>query len=54
MLIVGLFLFILAAVFFAYDFIKSAWATMTSLGLALTASGLAVYMFYLLDETGKL
>lgn len=53
MLIVALILIILAAAFFLFDFVKSAWTTMTSLGLALMASGLAVWLVDILEDQGK-
>lgn len=54
MLIVALILMILAAAFFAFDFFKSAWTTLTSLGLALMASGFAVWLVDILQDQGKL
>jgi hypothetical protein len=54
MLVVALVLAILAAAFFAFDFIKSAWATITSLGLALFASSFAAFILDALHAQGKL
>lgn len=54
MLIAALILAILAAAFFAFDFVKSAWTTMTSLGLALFASGFAVFIADILHSQGKI
>lgn len=36
------------------DFMRSAWATLTSLALAVLAAAISVYFVYLLEETGKL
>lgn len=54
MLVICLVLAILAAAFFAFDFVRSAWATITSLGLALFASSFAVYVVDILHAQGKI
>lgn len=54
MLIAALILAILAVAFFTFDFMKSAWTTLTSLGLALFASGFAMFIAEILHAQGKI
>jgi hypothetical protein len=53
MLILALVLVIVAAVLFAVEFARGNFATLTSLGLALFAGGLAAYLFWVGDQAGK-
>lgn len=54
MLVAALILAILAAAFFTFDFVRSNWATMTSLGLALFASAFAAFVLDILHAQGKI
>lgn len=53
MLVAALILAVLAAAFFTIDFVRSNWATLTSLGLALFASSFALFLIDILHAQGK-